>query len=184
MPIFNNEITFIHIPKSGGTSIEKFILSNGLKMSLFTDNGSIFINGHTPQHCTFMELESLNLLTGKIFTVIRPEVDRVISEYLYIKKYRADLNRLFNNFDEFLNIFLNKKNNLLFDNHNLSNKEFLINKNGHIDDRIIMIDFFDTEKIENLLGLTGLHNFNEFRTFKDFEVNEFQIKKIVDFYQC
>ena len=45
MPIFNNEITFIHIPKSGGTTIERFLQSKGYKMSLFTSTGSIFING-------------------------------------------------------------------------------------------------------------------------------------------
>jgi hypothetical protein len=91
MPIFNNEITFIHIPKCGGTSIEKFLQHNGYKMKLFTSTGSIFINGHTPQHCTFKELEELNLLTDKVFTIIRPEIDRVVSEYFYIKNNRPDL---------------------------------------------------------------------------------------------
>ena len=160
MPIFNNNITFLHIPKSGGTSIEKFLLHHDYKMSLFTSTGSIFINGHTPQHCTFLELEELGLLTEKIFTVIRPEVDRVVSEYFYILNKRPDLKKLFNNFDEFLELFLNKNNCLLFDNHNLSNNDFLINKYGLIDERINFFDFFDYTSIEKYLGIKGLLNFH------------------------
>jgi|688.fasta_scaffold259503_3 hypothetical protein len=106
MPIFNNEITFIHIPKSGGTSIEKFLQSKGYKMSLFTSTGSIFINNHTTQHCTYRELNELNLITDKVFTIVRNEVDRT--------NMRPDISSKFNNFDEFLDLFFNKDNSFEF----------------------------------------------------------------------
>ena len=183
MPIFNNEITFIHIPKCGGTSIEKFLQQNGYKMKLFTSTGSIFINGHTPQHCTFKELEELNLLTDKVFTIIRPEIDRVVSEYFYILNKRPDLKKLFNNFDEFLDIFLNKKNYLLFDYHNAPNKDFLVNKNGFIDEKIKIFDFFDVESIEEYLGIYGLSKIHMNKTQKNNILEDRHIKKIIEFYE-
>lgn len=183
MPIFNNEITFIHIPKSGGTTIERFLQSKGYKMSLFTSTGSIFINGHTPQHCTYRELDELNLLTDKIFTIVRPEIDRVVSEYFYILEERHDLKELFKNFDEFLDLFLNKNNYLLFDNHNVPNKEFLINRYGKIDERIKIFDFFDVEVIENYLGLKGLSNIHENKSNKNYSIlKKEHIIKINKFY--
>ena len=164
MPIFNNEITFIHIPKCGGTSIEKFLVDNNFNMSLFTSSGSVSINGHTPLHCTYIELERLNLLTDKIFTIIRPEVDRVVSEYFYILENRLDLSRLFKSFDEFLDLLLDYNNTLLFDNHNLSNKEFLINESGVIDEKIKIFDFFNTEEIEDYLELKGLDKIHKMKS--------------------
>jgi hypothetical protein len=184
MPIFNNEITFIHIPKCGGTSIEKFLQQNGYKMKLFTSTGSIFINGHTPQHCTFKELEELNLLTDKVFTIIRPEIDRVVSEYFYIKNNRPDLKILFNSFDEFLDLFLDEKNYILFDYHNVPNKEFLLNKDGIIDKKIKIFDFFDIESIEEYLGIFGLNKFHEYQIKnKKIELTSKQINKIKNFYE-
>ncbi len=182
MPIFNNEITFIHIPKCGGTSIEKFLQQNGYKMKLFTPTASILINGHTPQHCTYKELEELGLLTDKIFAVVRPEIDRVFSEYFYIQKFRHDLNKLFKNFNEFLDLFLDKKNYSLFDFHNLSNKEFLINKNGVIDEKIKIFDFFDIKSIEEYIGISGLSNIHEFKTKKIDIIKPHHIEKINKFY--
>jgi hypothetical protein len=183
MPIFNNEITFIHIPKCGGTSIEKFLQYNGYKMKLFTSTGSIFINGHTPQHCTYRELEELNLITDKVFTIIRPEIDRVVSEYFYIKNNRPDLNKIFNSFDGFLNIFLDKNNYLLFDYHNVSNRDFLLNKEGVIDEKIKIFDFFDIPSIEEYLGIQGLSNFHEYgNKNKPIELTQKQIDKIKNFY--
>jgi hypothetical protein len=185
MPIFNNEITFIHIPKCGGTSVEEFMLKNNYKMSLFTSTGSIFINAHTPQHCTYKELKELGLLTRKVFTIVRPEMDRVVSEYFYILEKRPDLKRLFNNFDEFLELFLNKENSNLFDNHNLSNSEFLINETGEIDNNIKIFNFFDKEGIEEYLGLSGLDNFHCNKTDSSKKLNilkEKHIEKIKEFY--
>jgi hypothetical protein len=183
MPIFNNEITFIHIPKSGGTTIERFLQSKGYKMSLFTSTGSIFINGHTPQHCTYRELNELNLITDKVFTIVRNEVDRTISEYKYVKNMRPDISSKFNNFDEFLDLFLNKDNSLMFDFHNLSNKEFLVDETGYINDKIEVIDFFDIKKIEDYLGINGLSNFHEMSFVDDIEISEIQIQRIKDYYE-
>jgi len=188
MPIFNNEFTFIHIPKCGGTSIENFLTNNGYQIKLFKKRGekSIYINGHTPQHCTFKELEQLGLLTDKIFTIIRPEIDRVISEYFYLKKMAPNKSKMFNNFDEFLDIFLDKKNCLLFDYHNVSNKEFLTNKLNYVDERIKIFDFFDTESIENYLGIKGLSQFHEMKPNQDrynFMLTEEQKIRINNFFK-
>jgi len=182
MPIFNNEITFIHIPKCGGTTIERFLESKGYKMSLFTSTGSIFINGHTPQHCTYSELDELNLLTNKIFTIVRPEYERVLSEYFYILEKRPDLKELFTDFDSFLELFLDKKNSLLFDNHNLSNKDFLINSKGEIDPKIKIFDFFDVNGIEEYLQINGLNKFHKMKTNKINLITDEHSKKISNFY--
>jgi hypothetical protein len=182
MPIFDNEFTFIHIPKCGGTSIESFLTTNGCKMALFTSTGHVSINGHTPQHCTYQELEVLNILTDKIFTIVRPEIDRVVSEYFYILEKRHDLKALFNNFDEFLDLFLNKNNYLLFDYHNVSNKDFLVDKNGIINSKIKIFNFFEFDKIENYLGLNGLNKIHEMKTTKCNILNNDHIIKINKFY--
>ena len=44
MPIFNNELTFIHIPKTGGQSIERLLMDNGYKMNLHIFNKDKYIN--------------------------------------------------------------------------------------------------------------------------------------------
>jgi hypothetical protein len=164
MPIFNNEVTFIHIPKCGGTSIEAFLLSLGWKMSLFNSTGSILINGHTPQHCTYRELTELNLVGERVFTVIRPDLDRCISEYFYIQRVRPDVKRLFNDFEEFLDLFLDRRNTLLFDHHNLPAREFIINGRGEIEPSIEVINFFDVAHIESFLQVKGLSAFHEMRS--------------------
>lgn len=183
MPIFNNEFTFIHIPKCGGTTIEKFMVNNGCKMSMLAFLNGTKINNHSPQHCTYRELEELNLLTDKIFTIVRSEIDRVVSEYFYILQHRKDLNNLFEGFDEFLELFLDKKNYSLFDYHNLSNNEFLINNNGVIDSKIKIFNFFEIEKIENYLGLNGLKNYHEYKTQKYDILEQRHVNKIKNFFQ-
>lgn len=183
MPIFDNKFTFIHIPKSGGTSIESFLESNGCHVSLLRKNGTILINGHTPQHCTFRELQELGLLTEEVFAIKRNEIDRTVSEYFWCKKNRQDINYLFDTFDEFLELFLNKDNYQLFDYHNLSNKEFLINSDGIIDSSIKIFDFFDYKKIEQYLGFPGLKHYHENQTQSEkFFLEDYQIEKIKKFY--
>lgn len=184
MPIFN-DITFIHIPKCGGSSITKFLMDKNYKTKMFLLNTDVTINGHTPQHCTYLELKKLGLCTDKIFTVIRPHVDRTISEYFYLKKYTSDLGKLFNTFDEFLDIFLDKKNIGLFDNHNLPNIEFLKNDNGELSEEIKIFNFFEVEKIENFLNENGLKNYHIMKPNSErynFDITNEQKYRIIDFF--
>lgn len=169
MPLFiNNKLLFIHIPRTGGTSIERFLESKGETIGLFTDSGSIFINGHTPQHCTYRELECLGLVSDdvKIFTILRNPIDRAVSNYYYLRDHRPDIFHLFKNFTGYLKLYLNEKNSPVFDNHNLSNYEYLKDHSGVISERITMFRFFDISEIERFLGFEGLRNFNHYRTTK------------------
>ena len=185
MPIFNNDLTFIHIPKCGGTSIEAFLLSLGWKMSLFTSTGSIFINGHTPQHCTYRELAELNLIGERVFTVVRPDLDRCVSAYFYIQRHRPDLNRLFDSFDGYLDLFLDSRNALLFDYHNLPAREFIMDRDGNIDPSIEVIDFFDIPRIESFLHVKGLAAFHEMRSDRtsEFMISKAQEERILQYFK-
>jgi hypothetical protein len=186
MPIFNNEILFIHIPKSGGTSIQNLLIDKGLKCELYSPNLSTLINNHTPQHCTFLELEKLGVVDDKIkiFTVIRNPVDRVISEYFYNLEYRKHLlPQLGETFDQFLDLFLDTKNYKFFDYHNLCNYDFIINKNNEVDKRIKIFNYFDTKGIEEYLGFEGLDNYRCYKTNKEnFVLNKSQEERILNFY--
>lgn len=184
MPIFNQDITFIHIPKCGGTSIENFAIENGFKLSLYHKGSSVLINGHTPQHCTFSEIQKLGLLTKKIFTVVRSDLDRVVSEFFYIKKYRKYFKGEFETFDEFLDLFLCDNNYDIFDFHNKKCMDFLLNEHGVLDERIKIFNFFDIDGIENFLGIKGLKKYHDYKTDKNnFYMSNKQIQRIKDFYK-
>lgn len=182
MPIFNREITFIHIPKCGGTSVERFVQDQGWRVGLFTPKGSVFVNGHTPQHCTYQELVELDVLTERVFTIVRAEPARVVSEFFYVQKRRPDLAKRFKNFDEFLELFLDRQNLKLFDYHNLPNREFLIDRTGNIDPRIKIFNFFDHAAIESYLGIKGLDKYRELRYGGENPLRPHHIKKIQSYF--
>lgn len=186
MPIFDNKITFIHIPKCAGTSIEKFFLNSNSKISFLSKTGHRLINGHTPQHCTFRELKNLGVLTDKIFTVVRPHIDRTISEYFFVKQKRPDIFKQFSSFDGFLDLFLNHNNTILFDNHNLSNSDFLIDDNGFVHNNIKIFKFYDIKGIENFLNIKGLdkiHEFNFNNEKEKFLLETYQKERILNFFK-
>jgi hypothetical protein len=186
MPLFlEKNLFFIHIPKTGGTSIEKIIIDSGVGISLFTATGSVSINGHSPQHLTFREIQELGLDKDKFrfFAVIRDPLERVISEYNYLAEKRPDISMHFRDVETFLDLFLNHDNSHLFDNHNLSNTEYLINKSGKIDPRICLVRFFDHVQLEQIIGLTGLNNIREQSTHKHITgLQQQQIDRIRHFY--
>lgn len=187
MPLFiRSKLLFIHIPKSGGTSIERLLEQKGDPAGLFTATGSIFINGHTPQHCTYRELEDLNLVTDdvRIFTVVRNPVERTLSEYFYLKTHRPDIDKLYRSFDGFLDYFLNSRNASLFDNHNLTNFDYLVDHSGSISKRITVFPYFDTSGIESFIGYRGLNDLTIYRTQKeDMNIRDRQMKRILKYFE-
>jgi len=90
MPLFrdysNKNILFIHIPKTGGASIETW-LSQYFTMSLHTIEVPAPLK-ITPQHLQYSDLK---LILGKIwdyaFAIVRNPYERIISEYFYLTQW-------------------------------------------------------------------------------------------------
>lgn len=102
----HNFALFLHIPKTGGTSVEKQLRSLGYRLRLIENQISIdknFVFKKTPQHLTLDVLEHI-LDLGKVdqmATVTRHPFDRLVSEFFWLKK-----NNICGSADEFLDDFL------------------------------------------------------------------------------
>lgn len=91
MPIFilpEKKILFIHIPKTGGSSVETYLQRLGFGMSMFstTDNSK----GCTPQHF-HRDLLLEYAFPGEfdaVFTIVRDPVERFKSEYNFRMQIR------------------------------------------------------------------------------------------------
>jgi hypothetical protein len=89
----------------------------------------------------------------------------------------------YKDFNIFLDSFLNKNNFRYFDNHNLSNFDYLSNEDGEISDKIKIFKFFDEEGISNFIGAEKqIGHFNiSTKTIK--EITDEQKERILDFYK-
>jgi len=97
MPIdIENKIAFIHIPKTGGTSIETMLMINKERhfFSPFPLPNLIPSN-KTPQHFTYLELKQnlpiLFLNNAHKFAFVRNPWDRFVSEYSWRKQRYQNL---------------------------------------------------------------------------------------------
>ena len=134
MPVFSLEerkmnILFVHIPKTGGGSVEHFFRDHGFKVDLFSCDPSLLSCFKcSPQHMHASLLSSmLNLANfDYMFTVVRNPVDRMLSEY----KWRVRHPWSAHGFDSwYLKVRSEKlKNPYLFDNHVRPQSEFLLPK--------------------------------------------------------
>lgn len=104
MPIIHDKkIVFIHIPRTGGTSVNDYFLSKGffqdhkldtstynfhILYGLYRFNNQIF----ELDHLTFKEIERFSApivhKNYKKFAVVRDPIQRILSEYKRIKKQR------------------------------------------------------------------------------------------------
>jgi len=90
MPLYlNNEqaITFLHIPKTGGTTIESWLNETGKYQQVFFSQKKLEDMLVTPQHLgygTLTELtKTLNRSFEYKFAVVRNPYDRIVSEFFY-----------------------------------------------------------------------------------------------------
>ncbi|MAE22110.1 MAG: hypothetical protein CMK92_06735 [Pseudomonas sp.] len=110
MPVFDcngKQLVYVHIPKTGGTSVESFINEINDVKSMFFSNSVLEGMQVTPQH---LPLTTIKSVMGRfynpdyIFTIVRNPYHRAESEF----KYRMDLG-LFKNIpfkEKFFNIWL------------------------------------------------------------------------------
>ena len=130
MPIFSCErrklkILFVHIPKTGGGSVEEFFRMNKFKLDLLHKRPPSYLRC-SPQHMHREMLEDLLVLSefDVIFAIVRNPVDRLLSEYKWsIRHSWAE-----NGIDHFYRLARAAyfENPFVLDNHIRPQNEFLL----------------------------------------------------------
>ena len=173
MPYFKNDyvnILFIHIPKTGGSSIELYfshkfnIPLNNKSLYLFLSNTikldeNIIINSSL-QHLTFIQILKYNIFFNidfnniKIITIVRNPYDRIISDLFFYKKINHDTSKekVFDIINEYL-----VSNS--YDNHNIPQHCFITNDSKEL---IENIHILKTENLTNNMIDLGYTDFNRF----------------------
>jgi len=135
---------FIHIPKTGGGSIESALLANFFNIKKWSELDSKQIQDfrkenygrppHWIQHFTPSErrkyLPKEKLDNYFKFAFVRNPWDRILSEYLYIKKEKGcNCNPQDKNISDF-DSYLRSGLHCSFDNHTLPQVDFIFSKEG------------------------------------------------------
>ncbi|WP_430468826.1 sulfotransferase family 2 domain-containing protein [Vreelandella titanicae] len=121
MPLFfkeNKVVCFLHIPKTGGTSIEKMISSEVDFFLLHNPKRSKIKRLPSPQH---LNIKQLRYILGNSFlemdrcTVVRNPMFRLISEYKWLNRKMLTNISLEDWFEDV--VFKYQHDNTLYDNH-------------------------------------------------------------------
>jgi hypothetical protein len=131
VPIFTKgsiRILFIHIPKTGGSSVETVFKRAGFELSLFSLTD--FTDGCSPQHfhreilLRKIEREAFDA----VFTIVRDPTSRIVSEYNFRMKKRAKSNLPKTPLSQWIKAVFSayETNNFLHDNHIRPQNEFIL----------------------------------------------------------
>jgi hypothetical protein len=166
MPYFQNnylKFLFIHIPKTGGTSLENF-LSQKFNIPLNSDSlYSTPENGYknvSLQHQTYhtlfkkkqkfgIDFTSKNL---KIISIVRNPYERTVSDLFYFKLITISTSQ-----EEVFEILQKYIVSKTYDNHNIPQHLFLLNNRKKIKKNIVI---FKTETLTDDLIKYGFVDFN------------------------
>lgn len=164
MPYFKDlNLFFIHIPKTGGTSIENYFydklhLEKTFDTMITSSTSCKFrLNKHTLQHTTYEELLDNNCFNFNIKTlnklaVVRNPYDRIVSDMLFWKLITSDMSP--KDIEIKLKIYLNDSYN--YDNHRLQQYKFVTINNQLVND----ITIIATETLTQDMHKLGYTDFN------------------------
>jgi len=180
MPIsYQYKTIFIHIPKCGGTSIEKILgmacqedffaydhiyqLKNiKVPKEKFTPEEYTLCIAKTPQHLTFRELKKIIPVdvfdSFSKFSIVRNPFSKLVSEYNYIKSLDCHSDVIeFRDLIEYLKLDKFKRIHR-FDSHLEPQSSFLMNENLEIDDSIKIYKFESlSECIQDMLKISPIN---------------------------
>ena len=184
MPYFknNNEnILFIHIPKTGGSSLELYFKS---KFQIPLDNKSLYLFleennknnieiNSSLQHLTYKTILkyekefNIDFNNIKIITIVRNPYERIISDFFFLHKININTSK-----EEVFDIIKTYLLSDNLDNHNLPQYVFITNDNKEL---IADLHILHTETLT-----TDMHNlgYEDFNTYTNVNVN----KEKVDYY--
>ena len=182
MPYFKNtdvNLLFIHIPKTGGTSVELYFSS---KFNIPLNNKSLHMHikdelllnknmkiKSSLQHITYNQIVEYSKIFNidfnniKIITIVRNPYERIISYFFFYKLITIDTTpeKVFDILNKYL---ISEK----YDNHNIPQYKFITNYKGEI---IQNIHILKTESLINDMNNLGYSNFNIFENINISKVN-------------
>jgi hypothetical protein len=199
MPYFKNDdinLLFIHIPKTGGTSLEFYFnkkfnipLNNDCLFYFIKDERlldyNIVINSSL-QHLTYNQIIKYNkefnidFNNMKIITIVRNPYERIISDLFFFLKINIDTTK--EEVFDIINDYLESDN---YDNHNLPQNVFIIDDNKEL---ITNLHILKTENLTNDMKDLGYSDFNRLDNINPNKINyynylnEKSIKIINEFY--
>jgi len=180
MPYFKDingkTILLVHIPKTGGSSLEEYFASKiSLKRETLIEEDHLFSDsikesnlkkefGKTPQHFELKLLIqnkdrfNINIDIAEKITVVRNPYTRLISELLWLKKINNDSSKedVYNCTKKAINDY--HKNNNVHDNHIRPQYQFLIDENNKFYKDLIILR---QEKLTEMMKDIGYNDFNE-----------------------
>jgi hypothetical protein len=165
MPYYKNIHTlFIHIPKTGGSSLEAYLRRKSPE-TLFNRGGNPRLptkdlQKYSLQHQTYLTIYQQQRLlevpfndTLKVITIVRNPYHRTISDlfwYKLINKTVTDKVRIF----DIMKNYIHKDN---YDNHNTPQYKYITNENGELYKDITI---FRTETLTKDLQQYGFTDYN------------------------
>lgn len=163
MLIESARLIFIHIPKTGGTTFEHYLFDKyNIKPN---DLYNKVHNYHSLQHCTYREIKKLardDIDGYRIIAFIRNPFHRIISDLFHFQQVGPNATKdevhekvqwMFSHKETVNNIYLN------WDNHLMSQADYLVDENGNIPKNITIIE---TSMIDKVLPKIGFRDFTKY----------------------
>jgi hypothetical protein len=168
MPYFyNNEVNilFIHVPKTGGTSVEKYFSKKFEielnKDSLYTTLPKDFFDNISFQHQTYNIIRNnkktfrIDYENLKVYSIVRNPYTRIMSDLFFknIIKEHFNKDKVYTTIKD----YISDSKNVKHDNHRIPQYLFLVDENNEL---IKNINIMKTENLNEDMNFIGFSDFH------------------------
>lgn len=186
-----NKLEFIHIPKTGGTSIENLGKKYNIHWGIFNN---IYMVEKNIENVNFWH-NNLFMYDKNNFTIVRNPYDRIISEFFYRLKIKwVNYDNNIEGFKKWLEYIFKeyKKDKNVYDNHILPQTEYVYDKyNNKRIEYVLKLEDNINEQLDNLFKQYNLnidinmleHNNTTNKTFGKNDLDQITLDSIYEFYK-